>query len=259
MSPACTRTEVDFLCVSHQRWRAILHESDRIKASNEQLSLLLLALGHDLRQDVHLLQASLRAQEQTSLRSFGQKDRTNSLIGQLKSTCERAVAMATLTGPAASLVKRGQVAIQPVLLEACKHWQAIAYSKGLLFRLRTPSLTVSTNAFWLRIIVSNLVGNAIQHTARGGVGVSVSGAHDQWELTVADSGCGLDSDPSRSSAGAGSRDSLEYRTSGLGFGLQIVRQATAMLGHTMSISSGPLGTIVRIVSTRDDVALLSEL
>jgi len=109
-----------------------------------------------------------------------------------------------------------------------------------------PSSTevVSGDAGRLEQVVVNLLSNAIKFTPDGGrVDVSIARAGASLELTVADSGDGIDPgflphvfERFRQADGATTR-----RHTGLGLGLAIVRQLVELHGGTVSVSSSGRG------------------
>jgi signal transduction histidine kinase len=245
IQPATLEFKPDFFCISNTRWEQAQRESVQTRSINQQLSLTLLALGHDLRQDLHLLKAWLSLpSEAPILGTCGGADHVSALIHRLTRKCEQAAALASMNTPCGKPASKTLVAIQPLLLDAYTQWHPEAESKGLKFKLRSPNVMVSTNAFWLGVIVSNLIGNAVQHTATGGVAVELSGGLNDWVLSVLDSGPGFVTPASEP-------QNLEVRSpwtrsTGLGIGLSLVKQAAALLGHTLTIESTPSGSIVRL-------------
>jgi PAS domain S-box-containing protein len=100
---------------------------------------------------------------------------------------------------------------------------------------------VLTDGLRVRQIVLNLIGNAVKFTETGGVGVSYVLADDQLQITVADSGIGIDSErltaifnPFTQAEGSTAR-----RFGGTGLGLAISRQLAELLGGTITVKSTP--------------------
>ncbi len=132
------------------------------------------------------------------------------------------------------------VAVARVALETVTP-AALAGGVEIAFSADSPDLkTVSGDAGRLQQVIENLVGNAIKFTPSGGrVDVTIGRAHDSVEITVADTGQGIDPDflphvfeRFRQADGATTR-----RHSGLGVGLAIVRQLVELHGGTVSAAS----------------------
>ena len=127
--------------------------------------------------------------------------------------------------------------------QAVEQSLATARRRGVQLRMDRPEAPIQIRHDPVRIgqVVTNLVGNAIKFTPRGGeVTVQVRGEPDgSGTITVADTGIGID-------AGElprifdrffrGSRAS-EARGSGSGLGLAIVRSIVEMHGGTVSVES----------------------
>ena len=114
----------------------------------------------------------------------------------------------------------------------------------LVWRIPTALPTIRTDPGKLRIIVDNLVNNAIKFTVRGLITVEVRSGTDLVELVVADTGPGI---PQRElarifepfhQAGDG-----EQARGGVGLGLAIVDRYVHLLGGAVRVASTPgLGT-----------------
>jgi signal transduction histidine kinase len=238
----CNGRDPDCLHVPHTIWKQMQSESLHHKTLCERLSLIPLALGHDLRR-LHRLQASLCLASNT--RRTGDSKRFESdheLISRLAKKCEQVAALSAVTATGATNVPNNLVAIRPILMDAYANWCGEATKKGLSFRAVSPDVMVSTNAFWIGVIASNLIGNAIQNTDTGGVSVDLSRRDGRWVLTVQDIGPGFTPD----SITETQPPSPGARGAGLGYGLNLVKQAATLLGHPLTIRSSSLGSIIKL-------------
>jgi signal transduction histidine kinase len=98
-----------------------------------------------------------------------------------------------------------------------------------------------TDAVKLRMVLKNLVGNAIKFTERGAVCVKAARAGERVRLTVSDTGIGIPPEelphlfePFRQAHGRVSR-----RAGGTGLGLYIVHRLVNLLGGTIAVESTP--------------------
>jgi len=98
-----------------------------------------------------------------------------------------------------------------------------------------------TDAVKVRMVLKNLVGNAIKFTERGAVKVCADRAGKGVRLTVSDTGIGIPPEeiphlfePFRQAHGHVSR-----RAGGAGLGLYIVRRLVDLLGGTIAVDSAP--------------------
>ena len=123
-----------------------------------------------------------------------------------------------------------------------RQWRIAAKRKGLAFELNTPDslpdLTIPVNH--LRLVLDNLLGNAIKYTHEGKIRLSVSQEPGQLLIRVEDSGIGFDS------VQAEQLFNRFYRTEdarssyeGTGLGLSIVEALLKQYGgHVTAKSEG---------------------
>jgi PAS domain S-box-containing protein len=109
---------------------------------------------------------------------------------------------------------------------------------GFLRRV-TPDLRVRTDPGKLKVVLKNLIGNAIKYTDRGTVTLEAYPAERGIEISVADTGIGIAPEalaiifePFRQADGSSTR-----RHGGVGLGLYIVRRLLDILGGSISVES----------------------
>ena len=201
--------------------------------------------GHDLRQSLQAatLQAHalvLQARQQ-ALPAWAQ---LGAQMAESLQHCHRLLDSLLAGYPAGSPAPPAdwqRVDLGPLLDALCQAWQPMADHHGLRLTLRspTPSPQVHSDALLLRRVLDNLVGNALAHTAHGGVALHLRPAADPHlagpVLSVADTGPGLGFDvtldASRRPASA----------AGHGLGLLIVRRLCAQLGIGFDLQPGQAG------------------
>jgi CheY-like chemotaxis protein/nitrogen-specific signal transduction histidine kinase len=150
------------------------------------------------------------------------------------------------------------VAVDPlaVIAEAVANLASEAERKGLRLTAQAASALpplISTDPKRLRQILTNLIGNAIKFTERGGIVVRVAAVAGgaQLEVTVADTGIGL------TPAQAGQLfapfqqgdGSIAQRFGGSGLGLALSKRLAESMGGTIEIvTTAPgVGTTFRVV------------
>ena len=194
--------------------------------------------AHELRTPL----AALQAQLQVARRARDSEERDRSLA-QLQSGLTRASHLVDQMLQLARLdPESGLPDPQPVdlgtLAEAvCADLGPLILDKNLDFALdAAPGCTVTGQAEWLRVLIRNLVDNAIRYTPAGGtLRVSVSRAAGQCRLCVSDSGPGIP---------AGERDAVLRRfhrldqgaQPGSGLGLAIVARIAELHGAELDLS-----------------------
>ena len=120
--------------------------------------------------------------------------------------------------------------------EAIESMQALAATAGITLRaeLANEPLFVEGDLFALGRVYRNLVVNAIQATAPGGLVVAaVEGHGDRVQVRVYDTGCGIPADRLQ----AVFEDFVTTKRRGLGLGLAITRKIVEQLGGRISVAS----------------------
>jgi signal transduction histidine kinase len=120
--------------------------------------------------------------------------------------------------------------------EAIESMQPLADTAGVTLQsqLSTEELYVEGDVFALGRVYRNLVVNAIQATAPGGLVVaSVEGAGERVQIRVYDTGCGIPADRLQ----AVFEDFVTTKRRGLGLGLAITRKIVEQLGGRISVAS----------------------
>jgi signal transduction histidine kinase len=149
--------------------------------------------AHELRTPL----AAITAQAQVAARARDAAERDHALA-QLATSARRAghlveqlLTLARLD-PAAEL-PMSELLLDTLAAEVCADHGAAALEKNVALELAAPTpVTVSGNAAMLRVLLRNLVDNAVRYTPAGGkVGVGVTALHGEVLLTVSDSGPGI--------------------------------------------------------------------
>jgi len=120
--------------------------------------------------------------------------------------------------------------------EAIESMQGLAETAGISLRaeLSPEPLYVEGDLFALGRVYRNLVVNAIQATAPGGLVVAtVAGVDDRVQVRVYDTGCGIPADRLQ----AVFEDFVTTKRRGLGLGLAITRKIVEQLGGRISVAS----------------------
>jgi len=117
----------------------------------------------------------------------------------------------------------------------------IQQKPGVRFEWQLPSRlpVVSTDPLKLKVVIKNLIGNAMKFTEAGVVSISVRAREGGAEFTVTDTGIGISPEvrpiifePFRQADSSTTR-----RYGGVGLGLYIVRQLVDLLGGTIAVES----------------------
>jgi len=211
----------------------------RVEAALEGERQFTADAAHELRTPL----AALQAQLQVALRARDDDERDRSLA-QLQSGLTRAshlvdqmLQLARLD-PESGLPNPQPVDLAMLAESVCADLGPLILDKNLDFALdAAPGCTVNGQAEWLRVLIRNLVDNAIRYTPAGGtLRVSVSRTAGQCRLCVSDSGPGIP---------AGERDAVLRRfhrldqgtQPGSGLGLAIVARIAELHGAELELST----------------------
>lgn len=93
------------------------------------------------------------------------------------------------------------------------------------------------DAFRIRQIMNNLIGNAVKYTDRGTITVSAALNGSQLTMSVADTGSGMTESEQQRIFNAFTRLPDAQGKEGVGLGLSITREAVSMLGGTIRVVS----------------------
>ena len=138
--------------------------------------------------------------------------------------------------------ERHEVSFAPAVLisECVAQMQPLAMEKKLKLATDVPvteSMLCRSDAFRIKQIVNNLVGNAIKYTDKGEVRVGVSIANRQLSISVKDTGCGMTPDELQTVFNAFTRLPGAQGKEGVGLGLTITREIVTLLGGEINVQS----------------------
>jgi signal transduction histidine kinase/CheY-like chemotaxis protein len=218
----------------------VAERTRELAAANAAKSHFLASASHDLRQPVaaiglltDLLQSRVT---DPALRNL--TDRLTRAVNSMESLLKGLLDLSRLDSGTIE-VQRRRVMLQPLLEAVNNHEMESARRKGLRLRIRPTVAVVWTDPVLLEQILRNLIGNAIRHTAQGGVLVGMRRKGDSWVLQVWDSGPGIEPvDQQRIfEAFVQLSNPARERSQGLGLGLAIVERAAKLTEHTVTVHS----------------------
>ena len=138
--------------------------------------------------------------------------------------------------------ERHEVSFAPAVLisECVAQMQPLAMEKKLKLTTDvqvTESMLCRSDAFRIKQIVNNLVGNAIKYTDKGEVRVGVSITNRQLSISVKDTGCGMTPNELQTVFNAFTRLPGAQGKEGVGLGLTITREIVTLLGGEINVQS----------------------
>jgi len=133
-------------------------------------------------------------------------------------------------------LERFPIELNRTVFEAVESMQPLAETAGITLKaeLAAEPLYIEGDVFALGRVYRNLVVNAIQATAPGGLVIAATEAHgDRIQVRVYDTGCGIPADRLQ----AVFEDFVTTKRRGLGLGLAITRKIVEQLGGQISVAS----------------------
>ena len=104
----------------------------------------------------------------------------------------------------------------------------------------TDEVYICADPELLSLVWSNLISNAVKFTPRGGtVGVALRSDADGVEVTVSDTGCGIDPETGRHIFEKFYQGDTSHATEGNGLGLALVKRVIDILDGEISVRSTP--------------------
>ena len=231
---------------------ALLAANNAAQSANRAKSRFLAAASHDLRQPVQAINLFLDALAQTAL-SAEQKEILEYLGMSVSGLRDLLNALLDISQLDAGVVKAETTSIsgENLLRELEPEFARMASGKSLRLRfLAGCGLALATDPGLLLRALRNIIGNAINHTQRGGilVGIRARGAHAL--VQVWDTGVGIAPEhighvfEEYFQIGNPARD----RAKGIGLGLAIAQRLVNLIGGKISCRSRPgRGTVFEIV------------
>jgi signal transduction histidine kinase len=239
-------SDADYVCIAGGSLSKLISKLQLLEACNQRLALAMTTAGHDLRQKLHLLLGTVELLTSTAERSNSTElsHRAKTVIFRLAGELEQLALQAQGDHDRAAPALCNFV-VSSLLGQLHTDWESEAAAKYLSFRVEHTDCRVTSDPRLLAVIMSNLVGNAVRHTASGSVTVTSSIDDAFLILSVSDTGPGISDEDLRRSYRFSSR--MRGFDEGLGLGLSIARKTAEMLGHEFAVSTGNNGgTRVRV-------------
>jgi PAS domain S-box-containing protein len=215
------------------------------RASAQKTSLLRLA-SHELRTPLSALVLQVdRLRRDAAELSPHHRD----AVGRMRSAIKRLSALVESLLEHAR-IEAGRMTLEPepvdparVAADVVEELRPQALSKGLTLSA-PPVGSVShleTDPRLFRLVLLNLVSNAIKFTWEGSVGVGISATPDQHRIAVTDTGRGIPpEDQERIFEPFEQLEAIARKhTPGIGLGLALVREMVAALGGAIALESSP--------------------
>lgn len=222
----------------HERIVEAKNETERLM---QQRQRLLLTITHDIKAPVASISGFIAL-----LREWVSQPKPVAYLGSIRSSAEHLLqlvgALLDYHQLESGKATTHAVSFNPAQLVSDCATQArpVANKKNLevVCSLRTSADCVcQADAFRIRQIMNNLIGNAVKYTDRGTITVSAALNGSQLTMSVADTGCGMTESEQQRIFNAFTRLPDAQGKEGVGLGLSITREAVCMLGGTIRVVS----------------------
>ncbi len=222
----------------HERIVEAKNETERLM---QQRQRLLLTITHDIKAPVASISGFIAL-----LREWVNQPKPVAYLDSIRSSAEHLLqlvgALLDYHQLESGKATTHAVSFNPAQLVSDCATQArpVANKKNLevVCSLRTSADCVcQADAFRIRQIMNNLIGNAVKYTDRGTITVSAALNGSQLTMSVADTGSGMTESEQQRIFNAFTRLPDAQGKEGVGLGLSITREAVNMLGGTIRVVS----------------------
>jgi two-component system phosphate regulon sensor histidine kinase PhoR len=211
--------------------------------------------SHELRTPVSAITSAVEALQSGAKDVPGDRDAFIELIGRQSARLGRLTRSLLIMARAqtqAEAVQLEPVELRPLLEEIVA---STGERPGVTVRLECPpGVTALAQRDIAEQVVSNLLGNALKHTAVGTIALSVRADRETVAIEVRDTGSGIPPE-ARERIFDRFYSGEQGRRDGFGLGLAIARDAARALGGSIEIDSEPgRGTAARVILARAQAA-----
>lgn len=210
---------------------------DLAERANTTKSRFVASASHDLLQPLNAAKLFLGSLSTTALDPGQQRltERIRSAFGSVEQILGALLDISKFDIGAAR-AKIEPIALGPLLDRLREEFTPVAQAKGLRLVVVPSTAVVQSDAVYLKRILQNLLSNAIRYTAQGRVVVGARNQGARLRLDVWDTGTGIPPDKQSEIFQEFTRLAPNAE-SGMGLGLAIVEQASALLGHPLELRS----------------------
>jgi signal transduction histidine kinase len=239
-----------FLRINHYTETELMLSNKKIEEAYTKLDKLFYVVSHDLKAPLHSIKGLINISRHS--------DDVEELKGYIKMMEERATASEKFIAEIADYSKstntsttETEIDLKGTVNEIIELVRFRENSKGINFTVIIPGgLTIISDLLRIKIILSNLIGNAIQYhyTDKKNRFVQISAAikDDQCEIMVADNGTGIEKEHLDKIFQMFYR--ATHHISGSGLGLYLVQDAVTTLNGSITVDSAPAeGTVFHII------------
>ncbi|WP_225782359.1 hybrid sensor histidine kinase/response regulator [Xenophilus sp. Marseille-Q4582] len=245
----------------------LAHKNQQLEVASQAKTRLLAAASHDLRQPLHALTlfSDGLANGETDPVRLTRIGHIRECVESLDRLFSELLNLSQLDAGVLQPQWR-EFALDPLFDEISRNFRPVAEQQELRLVVRKTDLWVRSDYVMLSRILSNLVSNALRHTAEGGVLVGARRRGRQVWIEVWDTGIGIAPQHQRrvfeefyqietacpearraQARAPGAADTGSRAARGMGLGLATVQRLAALLNTRVELRSRPgRGTCVRV-------------
>jgi CheY-like chemotaxis protein len=214
--------------------------AEAVGLDDQRLGAFLRVLGHELRNPLAPIRSALAVWDRSDPGSE-QASRARTIIGrqaeQLTRLVDDLLDLSRLSSGRVEL-QRAALDLGEVVAHAGEDLSPLMAERGLALSIEVPcgAVWIDGDAARLTQVIGNLLHNSMQQTGPGGrVALSLAAAGGHAEITVRDTGAGLERDDllRLSEPLAPGRAGTSGAADGLGLGLRLVKQLIGLHGGTV--------------------------
>lgn len=233
--------------------------NDQLNRALETRSALIATIGHDIITPLRFIARVARSSRHLSRSGVAAEELERSLE-DLSQSAEKLNANASALmdwvkfNPDRITPRTQAVDLAATVQEAAQLWGELAERSGIRVDVDVPAnCEVVSDPHLLKVILNNLLGNAITHAGQGiHIRISYTRTAQGWQLSVSDTGTGIDMDTlvrlkTMLSAPQMTDPTRFARGDGQGIGYLIVASMAQLLKATLRIDSTASGTVVTLV------------
>ncbi len=200
--------------------------------------------AHDLcqpQQTLELLVAAIAGEAGAGTELAELAGQASDALGRMRELLRMLIEISRLESGTISVTEQ-PVSVAELFGELERHFGPEALAKKLHLGIEPGEHVVETDPALLRVMLSNLLGNAIRYTPRGEIRMRcAAGADGGLQLAVSDTGIGIPVDQVDRIFEDFQRleDGRRIDRDGFGLGLGIVRRLSRLLGYGVSVQSAP--------------------
>lgn len=225
------------LAAQVERAEVARHEAE---LANQAKSTFLASASHDLRQPIHATGLFLALLKDGRL-GDQEREMVAHASSSLQASSEMLDALLDFSrAEAGVIVPQVQVfALDGLVYQLEAELRMQALDRGLDFRARESGQQVRSDPALVRLILLNLVSNAIRYTEAGGVLIGARRRGSSLVIEVWDTGIGIPADQHEAIFGDFTQlgNPERDRRKGLGLGLAIARKMARLLGSEVTVAS----------------------